>query len=93
MVNRDRLVNNFIEMVKVDSPSKKEREMANWLVNYLKERNIEAVIDNAGDKIGGNCGNLVKLYVFLFQLSHIMLHSKKYIQIEVKMTLIKLLFH
>ena len=28
MVNRDRLVNNFIEMVKVDSPSKKEREMA-----------------------------------------------------------------
>ena len=59
MVNRDRLVNNFIEMVKVDSPSKKEREMANWLVNYLKERNIEAVIDNAGDKIGGNCGNLV----------------------------------
>ena len=59
MVNRDRLVNNFIEMVKVDSPSKKEREMANWLVSYLKERNIEAVIDNAGDKIGGNCGNLV----------------------------------
>ena len=49
MVNRDRLVNNFIEMVKVDSPSKKEREMANWLVSYLKERNIEAVIDNAGD--------------------------------------------
>ena len=59
MVDRNRLVNNFIEMVKVDSPSKKEREMANWLVSYLKERNIEDVIDNAGDKIGGNCGNLV----------------------------------
>ena len=29
MVDRNRLVNNFIEMVKVDSPSKKEREMAN----------------------------------------------------------------
>ena len=70
MVNRDRLVNNFIEMVKVDSPSKKEREMANWLVNYLKERNIEAVIDNAGDKIGGNCGNLV-----VFRKSHMFCSS------------------
>ena len=29
MVNRDRLVNNFIEMVKVDSPSKKKEK---WLI-------------------------------------------------------------
>lgn len=59
MINRERLVNNFIDMVKVDSPSRKELKMATWLVDYLKERGIEAVLDNAGDAIGGNCGNLV----------------------------------
>ncbi len=59
MINRERLVNNFVDMVKVDSPSGKELEMAKWLVGYLKERGIEAVIDNAGEKMGGNCGNIV----------------------------------
>ena len=38
MVNRQRLIDNFINMVKVDSPSGSELEMANWLINYLKER-------------------------------------------------------
>ena len=32
MINRERLVNNFVDMVKVDSPSGKELEMAKWLV-------------------------------------------------------------
>ena len=38
MLSRERLVNNFIDMVKVDSPSNQEVEMAKWLVNYLTER-------------------------------------------------------
>ena len=59
MVNRQRLIDNFINMVKVDSPSGNELEMATWLINYLKERNIEVKMDSAGDKIGGNCGNIV----------------------------------
>ncbi|MEG2246798.1 MAG: M20/M25/M40 family metallo-hydrolase [Peptostreptococcaceae bacterium] len=59
MLNRERLINNFIDMVKIDSPSGEELEMATWLVNYLKERGIEATIDNAGEAFGGNCGNLV----------------------------------
>ncbi|MDU6986167.1 MAG: M20/M25/M40 family metallo-hydrolase [Terrisporobacter othiniensis] len=59
MVNRQRLIDNFINMVKVDSPSGSELEMATWLINYLKERNIEVKMDSAGDKIGGNCGNIV----------------------------------
>ncbi|MGL6104878.1 hypothetical protein [Romboutsia sp.] len=38
MLSKERLVNNFIEMVKIDSPSNQELEMATWLVNYLNER-------------------------------------------------------
>lgn len=59
MINRERLVNNFIDMVKVDSPSKQELEMAKYLVAYLKERGIDATIDNAGEAFGGNSGNLI----------------------------------
>lgn len=59
MINRERLVDSFIKMVKVDSPSKQELDMANYITSYLKERNIEVKMDNAGEKIGGNCGNLV----------------------------------
>ncbi len=59
MLNKDRLINNFIEMVKVDSPSCKELEMAKFLVNYLNERGIEAKIDDAGEGFGGNTGNVI----------------------------------
>lgn len=59
MLSRERLVNNFIDMVKVDSPSNKEIEMSKWLVNYLTERGIEVKVDDAGEKFGGNSGNII----------------------------------
>ncbi|MDU7905338.1 MAG: peptidase M20, partial [Peptostreptococcaceae bacterium] len=59
MLSRERLVNNFIDMVKVDSPSNKEIEMSKWLVNYLTERGIEVKVDDAGEKFGRNSGNII----------------------------------
>lgn len=59
MLSRERLVENFIKMVKVDSPSNKEIEMANWLIKYLSDRNIEVMMDDAGQKSGGNSGNII----------------------------------
>lgn len=59
MLNRKRLVDTFLEIVKIDSPSGKELDMANWLIKYLKERGAKCVMDNAGDSFGGNCGNVV----------------------------------
>ena len=37
MINRERIINNFIEMVKIYSPSKKEVKFANYLIETLKE--------------------------------------------------------
>ena len=37
MINRERIINNFIEMVKIYSPSKKEGKFANYLIEILKE--------------------------------------------------------
>ena len=59
MVSKDRLKDIFINMVKVDSPPEKEYEMAKWLVSYLKERDIDVKIDKAGEKFGGNSGNVI----------------------------------
>lgn len=59
MFNQERLVGNFLNMVKISSPSLKEREMAEYLKNELKDLGLEIEEDNAGSKIGGNSGNIV----------------------------------
>jgi len=59
MISKQRLLDRFVEMVQVDSPSREEKPMADWLMNYLKNKGIEATIDDAGSKYGGNSGNIV----------------------------------
>lgn len=59
LIKRERLINNFLEMLKEESPSLKELPMAEWLKEYLSYRNIEVVMDRCADEIGGNCGNVV----------------------------------
>lgn len=59
MLSRERLQNTFLEMIQIYSPSKGEKEMADWLENWLKERNIPYQSDNAGEAYGGNGRNIV----------------------------------
>jgi tripeptide aminopeptidase len=62
MINTQRLVDLFKELVSIDSPSLHEREMCDRLKAKLNELGIEAIEDDAGTKIGGNSGNL---YAFI----------------------------
>ncbi len=57
-LNTDRLVRTFLELVQIDSPSKKEADVADYLERSLKPLGVEMWRDDAGEKIGGNCGNL-----------------------------------
>ncbi|SMC91672.1 tripeptide aminopeptidase [Desulfocicer vacuolatum DSM 3385] len=59
MINSDRLSQNFTRFVKIDSVSREEAEMAAVLKTMLEDRGATVVMDNAGEVIGGNCGNLV----------------------------------
>lgn len=59
LVNRDRLVNEFIELVKIDSLSLKERQMCDILKQKLHDLGYTAIEDDAGEKIGGQCGNII----------------------------------
>lgn len=59
MINKDRLVEGFLEMVRIDSLSGKERGMADHLLKKLREMGFEPYEDDAGSKTGGNAGNVI----------------------------------
>jgi len=56
--NTDRISSLFLELVKIDSPSKQEADVAAYLQDALSELNVKVWMDDAGTKIDGNCGNL-----------------------------------
>lgn len=59
MINRERMLNEFIQLVQIDSLTRNERQMADTIKGKLQEMGIDYVEDRAGDKIGGNTGNII----------------------------------
>lgn len=59
MINRDRIVNEFMELVRIDSISKKESKMVEVLKAKLSELGYETFVDDAGSKIDGETGNII----------------------------------
>ncbi|AFM41346.1 peptidase T-like protein [Desulfosporosinus acidiphilus SJ4] len=58
MPNRKRLIAEFLELVKIDSPGRQERQIADLLKERLVQFGMEVYEDQAGKAIGGNCGNV-----------------------------------
>lgn len=59
MLNKERLVDEFIQMAKIVSPSKKEGNFARYLKKVLEEIGLQVELDDAGAKIGGDTGNII----------------------------------
>jgi tripeptide aminopeptidase len=59
MIDRKRLAETFKFLVQIDSISKEESVIANEIKKILESLGAETLMDNAGDKIGGNSGNLI----------------------------------
>ena len=59
MISKERLVNEFLELVEIDSLTKKEREMIDALSSKVKNLGIFCYEDNAGELVGGEAGNLI----------------------------------
>ena len=57
-VNQVRLIDEFIKLVQIDSPSYGERQMGDYVKARLQKLGMTVIEDDAGEKIGGNCGNI-----------------------------------
>ena len=59
MINQERLKNLLIELIKIDSLSRKEYDVAMRLKREMNGLGATVWIDDAGEKVGGNVGNLI----------------------------------
>jgi tripeptide aminopeptidase len=58
LVNKERLLSDFIEILKIKSPSRNEMELGSYVLRRLGKLGIKAKMDGTGKKIGGNAGNI-----------------------------------
>lgn len=59
MINKKRVLDEFFELVQIKCSTRQEREVGDLLTQRLKELGCTVTEDNAGEKLGGNCGNLI----------------------------------
>ena len=59
MVKTSRIVNNFMELARLDSLSREEKKVADFLVDNLKSLGVHVGVDETGKKIGGDTGNVI----------------------------------
>src|SRR3989304_5602390 len=62
LINQVSLKNLLIELIKIDSVSRKERDVAMRLKREMEALGASVAIDDAGDKVGGNVGNLIAYF-------------------------------
>jgi tripeptide aminopeptidase len=59
MINQERLKNLLIELIRIDSLSRQEYQVAMRLKREMEELGADVTIDDAGEKVGGNVGNVI----------------------------------
>lgn len=58
MISKQRLIDTFIDLVKIDSPSGHEKELAEYVSQYLKRLKAEVEYDNFGNVIAKLPGSI-----------------------------------
>ena len=58
-VHRDRLVDDFLALIRISSPSRREGEVARWLTSTLQGMGVSVDVDDAGTRVSGDTGNLL----------------------------------
>src|SRR3954469_13630547 len=59
MINQERIKHLLLELVQIDSHSREERDVAQRVKQICEELGAEVFIDDAGEKVGGNSGNVI----------------------------------
>lgn len=58
-IQEARLVNLFLDLVGIDSPSRHEKEVADFYQSFLRSHDVGFWEDNAAQELGGNANNLI----------------------------------
>ncbi|MBN1298852.1 MAG: M20/M25/M40 family metallo-hydrolase [Actinobacteria bacterium] len=58
LINRERLIERFLEILSIKSPSKNEKQIIEYINGHLKSLGINTEIDDSGKNFGSNSGNL-----------------------------------
>jgi tripeptide aminopeptidase len=56
---RDRLHDTFATLCRIESPSGRERQCADWVARELRAMGLEVEEDDAGPRVGSDAGNLL----------------------------------
>jgi tripeptide aminopeptidase len=59
VVNESRLVETFLTLARFNTPPRAEKPASEWAAQYLKAYGFTIEWDDAGEKVGGNIGNLI----------------------------------
>ena len=62
LIDQERLKRLLIELIRIDSLSRKELNVALRLKREMEELGATVLIDDAGEKVGGNVGNLIAYF-------------------------------
>ena len=58
LIKLERLIKSFCELLSLDSESFQERQVADYIIDKLKNIGFEVFEDDCGSKIGANAGNV-----------------------------------
>ena len=59
MIDPERMTETVLQLVRIDSHSKEEKDVATYVARALREAGCEVRVDDAGTKVGGNTGNVI----------------------------------
>ena len=59
MINRQRLTEEFLELVSIPSLSRQEGKVARRLESILKDMGASVEVDDAGERVGGDTGYIL----------------------------------
>lgn len=62
MINSERIADEFSRLAAIASPAFKEGEISHYLIERLKELGAVVQMDDAGEKIGSESGNLIATF-------------------------------
>lgn len=59
MINEKRLIKTFTDLVKIDSESRNEKNVASYIEKKIKKLKLKYKFDNSKKLTGSNVGNLI----------------------------------